>query len=123
LFLFFLPQAWLVQPNNRTTEQPDINHWYQFTFENDVMALVNASDDGYINGLSYAWGRSQYDSFESLDIPQWIRYISDWTFINQGGSKAYALSYGLSQSMYIPMLPQGTLSGTSLISRARRNKS
>jgi lipid A 3-O-deacylase len=88
-----------------------------------VMALVNASDDGYINGLSYAWGRSQYDSFESLDIPQWIRYISDWTFINQGGSKAYALSYGLSQSMYIPMLPQGTLSGTSLISRARRNKS
>jgi hypothetical protein len=24
------------------TEKPDINQWYQFTFENDVMALVNA---------------------------------------------------------------------------------
>ncbi|PKG39682.1 lipid A deacylase LpxR family protein [Psychromonas sp. Urea-02u-13] len=84
------------------TEQPEINHWSQFTFENDVMALVNASDDGYSNGISYAWGRSQYDSFESLDIPQWIRYISDWTFINQGDSKTYAISYGLSQSMYTP---------------------
>ena len=84
------------------TEQPDINHWFQFTFENDVMALVNASDDGYSNGISYAWGRSQYDGFESLDIPQWIRYISDWSFINQGDSKTYAISYGLYQSIYTP---------------------
>ena len=83
-------------------EQQDINHWYQFSFENDVMALFNASDDGYSNGLSYAWGRANYDTFEVLDLPTWIRYISDWTFINQGDSKQYAISYGLSQSMYTP---------------------
>lgn len=85
-----------------TTSEDKINHWYQFSFENDVMALVNVSDDGYSNGLGYAWGRSQYDSFESLDMPQWIRFISDWTFINQGDSKNYSISYGVSQSMYTP---------------------
>ncbi len=80
----------------------DKNHWYQFSFENDVLGLTNTSDDGYSNGIAYSWGSSSYDSFDSLNLPDWIRLISDWTFINQGNSKQYSISYGLSQSMYTP---------------------
>ncbi len=84
------------------TQNDEQHHWYQFTFENDVLGLTNTSDDGYSNGIAYAWGSSSYDSFDSLNIPNWIRAISDWTFINQGDSQQYSISYGLSQSMYTP---------------------
>jgi len=86
-----------------SSEEPeDIIHWAQFSFENDALSLFNPSDDGYSNGLLYTWGRSNYNSFEALELPNWIRYISDWTYINQGTDKDYSLEYGVSQRMYTP---------------------
>ena len=82
--------------------QEVITSWAQFTFENDVMSIFNKSDDGYSNGLLYSWGKMDYNSFESIKMPAWIRYISDWTYINQGDDKRYSLSYGISQRMYTP---------------------
>jgi len=28
-----------------------LNHWGQFTFENDAFGVLNTSDDGYTNGV------------------------------------------------------------------------
>jgi len=35
-------------------------------------------------------------------MPNWIRYISDWTYINQGNNRDYAISYVIAQGMYTP---------------------
>jgi len=79
-----------------------LNSWSQFTFENDAITIMNKSDDGYSNGLLYSWGTANYDDFDSLVLPDWIRYISEWTYINQGANKQYSIEYGISQRMYTP---------------------
>lgn len=80
----------------------EVVSWSQFSFENDAISIFNKSDDGYSNGLLFAWGETNYNDFESLKLPDWIRYISDWTYINQGATKQYAITYGVSQLMYTP---------------------
>ncbi len=77
-------------------------HWYQFSFENDAMGVTNTSDDGYSNGISYSWGRSPYDSFTAIDMPDWLHFISDWTFIDQGDNNQYSIEFGISQAIYTP---------------------
>ena len=80
----------------------ETNDWYLITFENDAMTLINQSDDGYSNGFNFSWGRTGYSDFDTMDMPAWVRYLSDWTFINQGADKRYAISYGISQLTYTP---------------------
>ncbi|NRB39953.1 MAG: lipid A deacylase LpxR family protein [Pseudomonadales bacterium] len=60
------------------------------------------SDNDYTNGLVFGWGHSPSETFEDLDIPDWIRYISEWTYINAGDDKTYSVSYGISQGMFTP---------------------
>lgn len=88
-------------------EQPladtqQVTKWYQFTFENDAMSAMKQSDDGYSNGIAFYWGRSDYNDFSSIEMPNWLRRISDWTFINQADNQQYSIAYGVSQSMYTP---------------------
>lgn len=80
----------------------DIISWAKFSFENDAFSILNKSDDGYSNGLLFFWGKSDYNNFSSIKIPNWMRTISDWTYINQGADKQYSLSYGISQLIYTP---------------------
>ncbi|WP_022939821.1 lipid A deacylase LpxR family protein [Psychromonas hadalis] len=92
----------LAQSQSASTSQQDKISWYQFTFENDVMSARNSSDDGYSNGMSYAWGALGYNAFSSIEMPDWIRFLSDWTYINQDTEKQYSIAYGISQSIYTP---------------------
>jgi len=99
--LAFFP-GFIIAASGSSEKPSDVTAWYQFTFENDAMSAINKSDDGYSNGMTFNWGYSDYSDFNSIEMPSWIRYISDWTFINQGGSKKYSIAYGVSQSMYTP---------------------
>lgn len=101
-FLFTCAVTPIFAQQQITPDAENITHWYQFTFENDAMSAINKSDDGYSNGIGFNWGRSDYDDFSSIGMPNWLRYISEWTYINQGDSKQYSIAYGISQSMYTP---------------------
>ncbi|AQS37329.1 hypothetical protein Sps_02171 [Shewanella psychrophila] len=76
--------------------------WGQFTFENDAFGVLEPSDDGYTNGVAYSWGEAQVNSFEDVNIPAWLHYISDWTYINRGEDGSYTVSYSIQQGMYTP---------------------
>lgn len=102
LFLFAATVKPLFAQPKIAVNPEHITHWYQFTFENDAMTVLNKSDDGYSNGIAFSWGHADYESFSSLKMPSWLRYISAWTYINQADRKQYAISYGLSQSIYTP---------------------
>jgi len=93
--------ALLATPISSETSE-DIVNWAQFSFENDALTFIEPTDDGYSNGLLYAWGRANYNDFDALELPNWIHYISNWTYINQGADKQYSVEYGISQRMYTP---------------------
>ncbi len=80
----------------------NVNKWYAFTFENDVLSFATDSDDGYTNGIGFAWGYEGYESFDAIQMLDWIRFVSDWTYINAGDEKNYAIGYGVVQGMYTP---------------------
>jgi len=84
------------------TPSQEIINWTQFSFENDALSLFNPSDDGYSNGLLYAWGKANYHDFDAIEMPNWLNYLSDWTYINKGDNKQYSIEYGVSQRMYTP---------------------
>jgi hypothetical protein len=75
------------------------SNWFVVTWENDLFVF---NDDGYTNGISVGWGRGPYDSFETLEIPKWIRTLSGWTYINGSSENDYAISYLVAQAMYTP---------------------
>ncbi len=75
------------------------SNWFIVTWENDLFVF---NDDGYTNGISVGWGHGPYDSFETLEIPKWIRALSGWTYINGSREKDYAISYLVAQAMYTP---------------------
>lgn len=91
-----------VQADSTSGSRDGVYHWSQFSFENDAISLINKSDDGYSNGLFYTWGSKNYADFEAIAMPQWIRYLSENSYINQGAAGKYALDYGVSQLMYTP---------------------
>lgn len=78
------------------------SHWGQFIFENDAFGVLEPTDDGYSNGVGYAWGDSVVQGFDDIDMPAWIRAASDWSYINQGNEGQYSISYAILQGMYTP---------------------
>lgn len=102
LFVSALATFNVANASELTSKSQEQKGWYQLTFENDAVSLINKSDDGYSNGIKYAWGRVGYQDFDSLNLPSWIAYLSDWTYINQGDSKNYSIAYGVSQGMFTP---------------------
>jgi lipid A 3-O-deacylase len=95
--------------DNSTDKQRD--GWYSLTFENDAFGVIEKSDDGYSNGIAFAWGYGSRDSFSGLDIPRWIESISGWTYLNGSDDNSYSVNYTLAQGMYTP----GDLEETELI--------
>ncbi|WOT06087.1 lipid A deacylase LpxR family protein [Shewanella sp. DAU334] len=83
-------------------ENVHTNGWRQFIFENDAFGVIDPSDDGYSNGVGYAWGKAPIASYDDIDLPNWLKTASDWTYINQGDEGLYTLSYAVVQAMYTP---------------------
>ncbi|AGH82061.1 hypothetical protein PCNPT3_10615 [Psychromonas sp. CNPT3] len=102
LFITYLYSTVSYSANILANEKEDTLTWYQVTFDNDVMSRLHASDDGYTNGLLFAWAKAPVNDFKSIDMPDWIRFISAWTYLDKGAEKDYSLAYALSQSMYTP---------------------
>lgn len=76
--------------------------WYALTLENDVMSLTNDSDDGYTNGIAWSWGYDPKDNFADVDMPNWIRKISEWTYLNNSNNHSFSIHYAISQGMFTP---------------------
>lgn len=102
LFLFIFMSSNSMAEQDASEKLEEITHWSQFTFENDALSAINKSDDGYSNGIGFSWGRSDYNDYALIEMPSWLRYMSEWTFINQGNSKQYSVTFGVSQLMYTP---------------------
>ncbi len=88
-------------------EQPpepaeDSSGWFALTVENDAFGVLDTSDDGYSNGISLSWGYDKVDGYDSIKIPDWIRKLTQATYLNQGDDNSYAISYGAAQGMYTP---------------------
>lgn len=48
------------------------------------------------------WGYTPFDSYQYIDMPDWIRFLSKNTYINNGKSKEYTIRYAISESMFTP---------------------
>ncbi|NRB37256.1 MAG: lipid A deacylase LpxR family protein [Pseudomonadales bacterium] len=82
--------------------QKSASSWYTLTAENDAFGVIEHSDNGYSNGIAFSWGYGKFDSFSDIEMPNWIRFISQWTHLNKGSANRYAVSYGIGQGMYTP---------------------
>ena len=76
--------------------------WYAITYENDAFGLIDKSDDGYTSGMAGSWGYDPVGSFDELNLPQFIRIISQNSYLNQGEERTYAVAYSIAQGMYTP---------------------
>jgi len=71
-----------------------------FIFENDV--FTDNSDDGYTNGMGYAWGYAGFDEFDDSNTPGWIQWISEDLYISTLPDKRRAITYQVFQSIINP---------------------
>jgi len=71
-----------------------------FIFENDV--FTDDSDDGYTNGLGYAWGRVGFNEFDDSNTPGWIQWLSDDLYISTMPDKRRAITYQIFQAITNP---------------------
>ena len=99
LLIMLLPKMLSAEPLPQNTAK---GSWYTLSAENDAFGVLHHSDNGYSNGISYSWGHVGFDAFDTLAMPQWIRAISTWTWLNDGSNKDYAIAYGVAQGMYTP---------------------
>ena len=82
-----------------TPDPKDNKRWHAFTFENDLFAF---SDDGYTNGVAYAWGYAPYDKPEQLPAPAWITSFNSALGLYNKHADQLSIGYGVAQNMYTP---------------------
>lgn len=66
------------------------------TMENDIIA---GEDGGYTNGLAFSWAYAGFDEFEQVDLPRWMRFLSEDLYISTMTKKRRAVSYQIAQGM------------------------
>jgi len=71
-----------------------------FIFENDV--FTDDSDDGYTNGMGYAWGRAGFNEFDDSNTPGWIQWLSEDLYISTMPAKRRAITYQIFQAITTP---------------------
>jgi len=71
-----------------------------FIFENDV--FTDNSDDGYTNGMGYAWGRAGFNEFDDSNTPGWIQWLSENLYISTMPDKRRAITYQIIQTITNP---------------------
>ncbi|PKF61964.1 hypothetical protein CW745_08230 [Psychromonas sp. psych-6C06] len=82
--------------------QTSSDMWVAFTLENDMFSINHKSDDGYTNGGIIAWGYDTKNSFEEVDMPNWIRALSSWTYLNDKNREHFSINYSITQKIYTP---------------------
>lgn len=78
--------------------EPD--EYATFIFENDV--FTDDSDDGYTNGMGYAWGYAGFDEFSDAGTPGWIQWLSEDLYISTMPDKRRAMTYQIFQTITTP---------------------
>lgn len=64
--------------------------YFSFTFENDVFL----KDDGlYSNALFISWGYNELDALNKQNLPSWIAYLAQNSYLATQVDKHYAVSY------------------------------
>ena len=71
-----------------------------FIFENDV--FTDDSDDGYTNGMGYAWGHAGFNEFDDSNTPGWIQWLSEDLYISTTPAKRRAITYQIFQTITNP---------------------
>jgi hypothetical protein len=71
-----------------------------FIFENDV--FTDDSDDGYTNGMGYAWGYAGFNEFDDSNTPGWIQWLSEDLYISTTPAKRRAITYQIFQTITNP---------------------
>ncbi|WP_370980077.1 lipid A deacylase LpxR family protein [Agaribacterium sp. ZY112] len=89
----------LSQDKSEQDDNKEGKRWYAFTFENDLFAF---SDDGFTNGVAYAWGYGSYDKLEEQPAPKWIKGFNSKLGLYGKHADKFAVGYGLAQGMYTP---------------------
>jgi len=77
-----------------------VEEFATFIFENDV--FTDDSDDGYTNGMGYAWGRAGFNEFDDSNTPGWIQWLSDDLYISTMPAKRRAITYQVFQTITTP---------------------
>jgi len=77
-----------------------VEEFATFIFENDV--FTDDSDDGYTNGMGYAWGYAGFDGFDDSNTPAWIQWLSEDLYINTMPDKRRAITYQIFQTITTP---------------------
>ena len=71
-----------------------------FIFENDI--FTDDSDDGYTNGMGYAWGYAGFDEFDDANTPGWIQWLSEDLYISTLPEKRRMITYQIFQTITTP---------------------
>lgn len=65
-------------------------------FENDAVFR----DDGlYSNGIFVNWGYNHVDALDNQNLPNWIAYLAQKTYLVSDEKKQYTVSYGFGQQL------------------------
>lgn len=73
--------------------------WIQFTWENDLFA---GEDDGYTNGLAFAWGHEALQRSGGAELPRWLGALVSASHLGGYQDRELAVSYALAHAMYTP---------------------
>ncbi|ASJ74028.1 hypothetical protein IMCC3135_19745 [Granulosicoccus antarcticus IMCC3135] len=72
---------------------------WTLTFENDIFA---GTDGGYTNGIGFSVAHGPYESFTENNLPGWLLYLTNKTYMATLPDRQRAVAYSYSQSMHTP---------------------
>lgn len=70
-------------------------------FENDIFFWDDAL---YSNGLFINWGYNRADALDEQNLPDWIAYLAQQTYLTSEENKQYTISYGIGQTINTPTI-------------------
>ncbi|MEH6453220.1 MAG: lipid A deacylase LpxR family protein [Psychromonas sp.] len=65
-----------------------------FTIENDI---IFSEDGGYSNGFIGSWGYKDLTELDNTNLPNWLAYLADKSYLTSMPDKTYAISYSVGQ--------------------------
>jgi hypothetical protein len=92
--------TWLLLSAGYVAPVPAVEEFATFIFENDV--FTDDSDDGYSNGMGYAWGYAGFDEFDDSNTPGWVHWLSEDLYISTMSDKRRAITYQIFQTITTP---------------------
>jgi hypothetical protein len=75
------------------------DNWFTVTIENDCFV---GKDNGYTNGAGVSWAHAGLTEFTPENLPGWLHFLSENTYISTLPGKERAVSYSMSQLIQTP---------------------